>query len=268
MQAAFALGEWLVEPSLNRIGTSGRRLRLRQQVMEILVYLASLDGQVATLESIHDNLWRGKVVSSSAIYNCIAELRRALASSGSGVKYIQTLPKRGYRLAVRAAVRPRLADIGQEPSSIAIYPLTHHSGDPATSDLCEGIDDELLFRLSCVDDLQVYSARGTMNVLRDSDARPPGFEAQTVLTGRLQRQSRVVRTTFRLQQASSGRLIWSGRFDEFAADLFRLQTAVAQRVCEAIAPRLLAGQADQAECRESGAIPRREAHAPNGVAVI
>ena len=66
---------------MNRISTASTSINLRAQVMQVLVYLADLDGRVATLESIHDDLWSGKVVSSGTIYNCIAELRQAFAAS-------------------------------------------------------------------------------------------------------------------------------------------------------------------------------------------
>ena len=74
-EESFAVGDWLVEPSLNRISTVSASVALRPQLMELLVYLANMEGKVATLESIHDDLWSGKIVSSGTIYNCIAELR-------------------------------------------------------------------------------------------------------------------------------------------------------------------------------------------------
>ena len=76
---SFAVGDWLVQPDIDQISTITETIYLRPQLMEVLVYLAELQGQVATLESIHDDLWSGKVVSSGTIYNCIAELRQALA---------------------------------------------------------------------------------------------------------------------------------------------------------------------------------------------
>ena len=90
----FAVGDWLVQPDTNRISTSTESIYLRPQLMEVLVYLAGLQGQVATLESIHDDLWSGKVVSSGTIYNCIAELRLALAKDGRNLSYIETIPAR------------------------------------------------------------------------------------------------------------------------------------------------------------------------------
>jgi len=105
---SFALGDWLVEPATNRISTATDDVYLRPQLMEVLVYLANLRGQVATLESIHDDVWSGKVVSSGTIYNCIAELRQALARDGDGdtLEYIETLPKKGYRLAPAIVAMP------------------------------------------------------------------------------------------------------------------------------------------------------------------
>ena len=73
---SFAVGDWLVQPGSNQISTASETLYLRPQLMEVLVYLAEQQGQVATLESIHDDLWSGKVVSNGTIYNCVAELRQ------------------------------------------------------------------------------------------------------------------------------------------------------------------------------------------------
>ena len=97
--------------------------------MEVLVYLADLEGQVATLESIHDDLWAGKVVSSGTIYNCIAELRQAFSKSGEKINYIETLPKKGYRLAPPIVAMPTSPGNHRTDNSIAIMPLVNRSGD-------------------------------------------------------------------------------------------------------------------------------------------
>jgi DNA-binding winged helix-turn-helix (wHTH) protein len=91
-RTAFAIGDWLVEPELNRISTAAESVYLRRQLIEVLVYLAAQQGRVVTLETLHDELWRGKVVSSGTIYNCIADLRQALARDGRGIEYIETIP--------------------------------------------------------------------------------------------------------------------------------------------------------------------------------
>lgn len=213
-------------------------IHLRAQLMEVLVYLADLEGQVATLESIHDDLWAGKVVSSGTIYNCIAELRQAFASGGSTVEYIETLPKKGYRLAPPIIARQAASDIRKGRYSIAILPLVNRSGDAAIEYLCEGISDEILYGLSKVEGLNVYSA----STLKDEklDTRVVGlrFGAQMVLSGSLQLRGSALRAMFRLENVGDGEVAWSGRFEQATGDLFELQDAVAQQVIDAISPAL------------------------------
>ena len=235
---SFAVGDWLVEPSIGRMSTATESIQLRSQLMEVLVYLANLDGQVATLESIHDDLWSGKVVSSGTIYNCIAELRHAFSTGGSEIDYIETLPKKGYRLAAPIVSRPTQAAEDSEVCSIAILPLTNRGIDTDIDYLCEGISEELLFGLSNVASLRVFSA----NSLKDEklDARVVGlrFGTQFVLSGSLQSTGKKIRAMFQLQSVADGEIVWSGRFDQSLDDLLDLQDAVANQVVSALAPTL------------------------------
>ena len=238
MHGSFAVGDWLVEPSLNRLSTASASVHLRPQLMEVLVYLADLNGQVATLESIHDDLWSGKVVSSGAIYNCITELRQAFASGGSDIEYIETLPKKGYRLAPPIITRPAVDEADQRAYSIVILPLVNRSGDEGIEYLCDGISDEILHGLSTVKDLNVYSANSLKN--ENLDARVVGlrFGAQVVLSGSLRSDGANLRAIFRLERVSDGKIIWSGRFDQTMDDLFELQDTVARQVIDALSPAL------------------------------
>jgi len=250
--ASFAVGDWLVEPSLNRIRTASKTANLRTQVMQVLVYLADLEGQVATLESIHDDLWSGKVVSSGTIYNCIAELRQAFASDGSKIEYIETLPKKGYRLAPPIVARQAATDTRQEKYSIAILPLTNRSDDPEIQYLCEGISDEVLFGLSGVHNLNVYSASSLQQENLDTRVVGLRFKAQMVISGSLQSRGKKLRATFRLESVADGEIVWSGRFDQATDDLFELQDTVARQVIEAISPALRLQPSDNLLLEGSG----------------
>lgn len=95
---SFHVGDWLVEPELDRITRNSGSKYLRPQVMELLVYFARHGGRVVSAEELLDDLWAGKIVTSSTVYNCIAELRQALADADDDQEYIETIPKRGYRL--------------------------------------------------------------------------------------------------------------------------------------------------------------------------
>ncbi len=242
---SFALGDWLVEPAANQISTASESVYLRQQLMDVLVYLAQLNGQVATLESIHDDLWAGKVVSSGTIYNCIAELRQALARNGDAVEYIETLPKRGYRLTPAIIAMPESEPRRRDRTSIVILPLVNRSKDAEIEYLCEGISDEILHGLSKADGLTVFSALSLKEKQLDSRVVGLRFGAQMVLSGSLQRSGQSFRANFLLDDVSTGETLWSGRYDHEMGDLFALQDTVAQQVIHAMPANLGTAATDE-----------------------
>ncbi|MGB8326372.1 MAG: winged helix-turn-helix domain-containing protein [Steroidobacteraceae bacterium] len=234
----FAVGDWLVEPDLNRISTTSQSVYLRKQLMEVLVHLAELQGKVATLDSLHDDLWRGKVVSSGTIYNCIADLRQALSQDGKDFEYIETIPKAGYRLAAPVVAMPVPPSGARGGASVAVLPLFNRSGDPQIEYLCDGIAEEVLHRLSRIEGLRVISAATLKGEKLDPRVVGLRFAAQTVLTGRLQASENRLRLAFRLENVASGETLWTDRYDQSMANVFEVQDAVAAQVVLAICPAL------------------------------
>jgi len=94
----FKLGDWLVEPALDRISQGQLRLNLRPQVMDILVYLAHHQREVVGADELLSRVWEGRVVTSASIYSALNQLREALGDTAQDSKYIKTIPRRGYRL--------------------------------------------------------------------------------------------------------------------------------------------------------------------------
>lgn len=97
MGRSFRVGSWQVDPDLDQLSRGTEVVKVRRQVMDLLVYLAERPGQMVGSDDLLDGLWSGKFVTSTSVYNCVGELRRALASDTQQT-YIETIPKRGYRL--------------------------------------------------------------------------------------------------------------------------------------------------------------------------
>lgn len=239
---SFAVGDWLVQPDLNRISTATESVYLRRQVMEVLVYLANLEGAAASLEAIHDDLWSGKIVSSGTVYNCIAELRQALAKDGRDSGYIETIPKKGYRLAPPVVAMPALPGSDSGRIQVAILPLSNRGNDAGVEYLCEGIAEEILHRLSKVRRLKVFSALTLKEQALDARVVGLRFGVQMVLAGSLQKSGEWLRLTFRLDDVATGETLWSDRYDQKHADIFALQDTVARQVVGAILPTLEIGE--------------------------
>src|SRR5688500_14757394 len=111
----FLLGRWRIEPlSGSVIGPNGETGHLEPKVAEVLVCLAENATQVVTREQLLAVVWPGSVGSDEQLTRAIGELRRALHDDPGNPKYIETVPKRGYRLI--QAVRP-IEDISRKEDS-------------------------------------------------------------------------------------------------------------------------------------------------------
>ena len=66
--------------------------------MDALVLLADRGGEVVSKDELIDGVWEGRIISEGTLTNTIAELRGALGDDARNPRYIETIPKRGYRL--------------------------------------------------------------------------------------------------------------------------------------------------------------------------
>lgn len=94
----FRLGDWTIEPELGRISRGGEVVQLRPRAMDVLVCLAELEGRLASKQHLIDSVWRTEFVSANALTHVIAELRTHLGDNPEEPSYIETIPRRGYRV--------------------------------------------------------------------------------------------------------------------------------------------------------------------------
>jgi TolB-like protein/DNA-binding winged helix-turn-helix (wHTH) protein/Flp pilus assembly protein TadD len=97
---AFRLGKWWVEPAAGTLSADGEVVSIRPREMALLVYLAENQGNVVTADDIMDNVWVGVEVTNDSLYFSMSQLRKALDDEEATTSYVETLPKRGYRLTV------------------------------------------------------------------------------------------------------------------------------------------------------------------------
>jgi eukaryotic-like serine/threonine-protein kinase len=98
MDEGFRLGPWVVRPNLNSISRDGRTTRLEPKMMEVLTYLSQQSGSVVSKEQLINAVWRDTFVTDDVLIRCISELRRAVNDDPKEPQFIETVPKRGYRL--------------------------------------------------------------------------------------------------------------------------------------------------------------------------
>ncbi len=94
----FRLGEWLVQPSLNRVMLGGRTVEVRPKLMDVLCFLVQHPGDVCSKDEIIAAVWARAYMAESVLTRSVAELRRILADEAAEPRIIETIIKRGYRL--------------------------------------------------------------------------------------------------------------------------------------------------------------------------
>lgn len=98
----YRVGEWTVRPPLHRLeGPSGERT-VEPKLLLILASLANAEGEVVSKETLVEEVWEGHHVAESALTRGISELRRALGDDAQHPRFIETIPRSGYRLLVPA----------------------------------------------------------------------------------------------------------------------------------------------------------------------
>jgi DNA-binding winged helix-turn-helix (wHTH) protein/TolB-like protein len=104
------IGDWLVEPALDRASTARKTVKLEPKAMSVLVHLADHAGQVVSRDALLQAAWPGLVVGDDSLTQVILKLRKALGDAPDKPAYIQTIAKRGYRLVapVRRSTGPTL----------------------------------------------------------------------------------------------------------------------------------------------------------------
>lgn len=109
---AFCLDGWLVKPDSNELidlgsQSSGNQQRrsLEPRLMHLLSLLAAAPQRVFSREELMSHLWPRVIVNENSLTRAVSELRKQLALPGSTTRFIDTIPKIGYRLSADCKVR-------------------------------------------------------------------------------------------------------------------------------------------------------------------
>jgi len=233
-RTAFRLGDWLVEPSLNRVARGSQVAHLRPMTMDLLVLLADHAGQVVSKDAILRDVWRSKYVDESVLARSVGDLRRLFGDEAGRSHVIETIPKRGYRL-LAPVVAQAEEQTARPSNTVAVLPFVDLGHEGNQDYLCDGLAEELIHNLSRVPGLRVV-ARTSAFAFKDRsiDVREIGrqLNAGTVLEGGLRRDGKRLRITVQLIDAVSGYHLWSERFERTLDHVFALEDEIAAAVAD------------------------------------
>ncbi len=109
VHSKYRIGEWVVSPDAGEMSQGDTVVRIEVRMLRLLSCLAAHAGEVVSIDSLLDEAWQGVVVTPDSVYQAVTALRRLLGDDPKQPRYIETIPRRGYRLV--AKVERVLADI-------------------------------------------------------------------------------------------------------------------------------------------------------------
>jgi DNA-binding winged helix-turn-helix (wHTH) protein len=92
-------GVFVVDPRAGELYRRGKKVKLQQQPFQVLVALLERPGDVVTREELRQKIWPADtfVDFEHSLNTAIKKLRQALGDRAGKSKFVETLPRRGYR---------------------------------------------------------------------------------------------------------------------------------------------------------------------------
>lgn len=114
------IGDWRFDTASYELGRDGTRERLPRRLGRLLERLAAEPGLVVPHDVLLAEVWERSHVAPELLARAVAELRRALGDEPKSPRYIETIPKRGYRLVAAVAPDPDAPAAVVDPVAAAV----------------------------------------------------------------------------------------------------------------------------------------------------
>lgn len=242
----FRFGAFRLDAGERVLLRGGRLVPLPSKALSTLILLVRNNGHVVEKDVLIEGVWPDEHVEEGNLAQHIFILRRALGESSGRPKYIETIPRRGYRFVAKMMEPVDEAD-DKEIVSLAVLPFVNASNDPNMEYLSDGITESIINGLSHLPQLKV-TARNTAFRYRGVgiESREVGnsLGVRTVMTGVVQRIGEDLLISAELVDVEDGSRIWSESHKRFS-DIFSFQDQLAGEISERLRLKLSGEQKER-----------------------
>jgi TolB-like protein/DNA-binding winged helix-turn-helix (wHTH) protein/Tfp pilus assembly protein PilF len=250
----YEFGPFRLDASERLLLREGRPIALTPKVFETLLILVRHSGHVVEKDELMKQIWSSVFVEEANLTQAVFTLRRALGESGAEHRFIETVPKRGYRFVaeVRESREKKAGAIRPTPwakggsgdggiNSLAVLPFVNVGADPATEYLSDGITENLINSLSQLSGLRVM-ARSTVFRYkgRQVDPQKVGRELRVhaIVVGRILQVGDKIVVGVEVVDSADGSQIWGEQYQRQFTDILILQEDIARVISGNLLPKL------------------------------
>ncbi|MGH9544344.1 MAG: winged helix-turn-helix domain-containing protein [Terriglobales bacterium] len=235
-KGVIRFGEFELDYS-GELRSGGRKIKLQDQPLQILRILMEQPGEIVTREELRNKVWPSDtfVDFDHGINNAIKRLREVLGDTAETPRFIETLPRRGYRFI------EKIQSPDERVRSLAVLPLEDLAHDPEQEYFAEGMTEALIAALAKISALRVTS-RTTVICYKGKRqplpliARELGVDQ--IIEGSVLRSGGRVRISVQLIQAVTDSHLWAETYERNLSDVLTLQSEVARAIAKEIQVRL------------------------------
>lgn len=96
----YWINAWRFDPVSSELKKGNKEIKLQNQVAKVLMVLIHANRQLISKKLLMQKAWEGTVVTENSLDKAISELRKVFGGSRTNPMFIETIPKKGYRIIV------------------------------------------------------------------------------------------------------------------------------------------------------------------------
>ncbi len=225
-------GPYELDAGAGHLRKGKMRLHLQPKPFKLLSLLVSRAGQLVTRVEIQNQLWDEDtfVDFEQGLNVAIRQIRTALNDTPAAPRFVETVPRRGYRfIAPATKVAP-----SSPVNSLAVLPFENASGDPDLEYLCHGISESLINTLSAVQQLRVVPRQTAFRFKSISDLAKTeyGLNIRAALTGRVISLGESINVQAELVDLATHSQLWGGQCNRKLCNILDLQEEISREICQ------------------------------------
>jgi TolB-like protein/Flp pilus assembly protein TadD len=223
----------------------GLRMKLQPKAEAVLSLLVCNAGRIVTQEQLRQQLWPEETFGDfeHSIGVAIWKLRNVLSDRAENPRFIETIPRRGYRFI--ASITQIAPPPNDAKKMIAVLPF-EDLGD-GKDYFSDGLAEELITQIGRLNPKRlgvIARASAVRYKCSEKPLRTIAWElaVRYVATGTIRRAKARLRITAHLVRADDQSELWSESYDREVEDVIAVQVDIAERIAKALAVELLPEQ--------------------------